>query len=100
MAWEKLSFKPRLILKPVLTKVEYYSAIKNEIIPFAATCMDVIIILTFRILKRGYKWTYLENRNRLTENKFIVTKGEWYGKDRLGVWDWQIYITIYKTDNW
>ena len=30
------------------------------------------------ILKRWYKWTYLQNRNRLTdlENKFMVTKGE------------------------
>ena len=29
-------------------------------------------------LKKGYKWTYLQNRNRLTdrENKVIVTKGE------------------------
>ena len=29
-------------------------------------------------LKRCYKWTYLQNRNRLTdiENKFMVTKGE------------------------
>ena len=34
--------------------MEYYSAIKNEIIPFAATRMDSeIIILTFRALKRG-----------------------------------------------
>ena len=29
-------------------------------------------------LKTWYKWTYLQNRNRLTvfENKFMVTKGE------------------------
>ena len=29
-------------------------------------------------LKKCYKWTYLQNRNRLTvfENKFIITKGE------------------------
>ena len=29
-------------------------------------------------LKRWYKWTYLQNRNRLTdfENKLMVTKGE------------------------
>ena len=77
MAWEKLSFKPRLILKPVLYKMEYYSAIKNEIIPFVPTCMDLeIIILTFRVLKKRYTWTYLKNRNRLTKNKFIVIKGE------------------------
>ena len=30
------------------------------------------------ILKKWYKWTYLQNRKRLTdiENKFMVTKGE------------------------
>ena len=29
-------------------------------------------------LKKGYKWTNLQNRNRLTdtENKLMVTKGE------------------------
>ena len=33
-------------------------------------------------LKKWYKWTYLQNRNRLTdlENKFMVTKGERWGE--------------------
>ena len=33
-----------------------------------------------------YKWTYLQNRKRLTdtESKFMITKG---GRDKLGVWD-------------
>ena len=33
-----------------------------------------------------YKWTYLENRNRITdvENNFMATKVEWEGKDKLG----------------
>ena len=26
--------------------------------------------------KKWYKWTYLQNRNRETENKLMVTKGE------------------------
>ena len=32
-------------------------------------------------LKKWYKWTYLQNRNRLTdiENKLMVTKGERWG---------------------
>ena len=30
-------------------------------------------------LKKWYKWTYLQNRNRLTENKIMVTKGEKLG---------------------
>ena len=44
-------------------------------------------------LKKWYKWTYLQNRNRLTdiENKLTVTKGdsgeEWRGREKLGVWD-------------
>ena len=41
-------------------------------------------------LRKGYKWTYLQNRNRLTdiENKFMVTKGDGGGeRDKLGVWN-------------
>ena len=32
--------------------------------------------------KKWYKWTYLQNRNRLTdlEIKFMVTKGEMWGE--------------------
>ena len=47
------------------------------------------------------KMKLLQNRNKLTdiENKFMVTKGEGvWGKDKLGVWDWQIQTTIYKID--
>ena len=42
-------------------------------------------------LKKWYKWTDLQNRNRLTgiENKLMVTKGEsgWRGSYKLRVWD-------------
>ena len=41
-------------------------------------------------LKKWYKWTYLQNRNRLTdiENKVTVTKREMGGgRDKLEVWD-------------
>ena len=36
-------------------------------------------------LKKGYKWTYLQNRNRLTdsENKLKVTKGERWGEGEI-----------------
>ena len=62
--------------------------------PFAATRMDLEIIILgevsqtekdknhdiayMRNLKKRYKWTYLQNRNRPTdiENKLVVTKGE------------------------
>ena len=85
--------------------MEYYSAIKNEILPFAATWMDLEIIILSEVksdrerqisydvtytwnLKNWNKWTYLQNRNRLTdiENKLTVTKGE-TGRDKLQVWD-------------
>ena len=72
--------------------MKYYSAIKkNEMMPLAATWMDLKIILSevrkrqvsYDVTymwnpKRKYKWNDLQNRNRLTdiENKFMVTKGE------------------------
>ena len=39
------------------------------------------------IQAKWYKWTYLQQRNRLTdiENKVMVTKGEEDGK--IGIWD-------------
>ena len=30
------------------------------------------------------------------EKKLMVTKGEKQGEDKLGIWDQQIHITIYK----
>ena len=73
--------------------MECYSAIKkNEIMPFSASWMELeIVILSksdterqisyditnmWNIKKRGYKWTYLQNRSRVTdvENKLMVTR--------------------------
>ena len=53
-------------------------------------------------LKKWYKWSSLQNRNRLTdlENKLRVTQVErWGEKHKLGVWDWHIHTTVYKIDN-
>ena len=63
--------------------VEYYSTIKkNEIMPFAATWMDLESIILSEISqiknevwhtfyveskKKWYKWTYLQNRKRFTD---------------------------------
>ena len=68
--------------------VEYFSAIKNEIMPIVATWMDLEIIILSKKkipyditymwnLKKGYKWTYVQNRSRITdvENKLMVTGG-------------------------
>ena len=40
--------------------------------------------------KKGYKWTYLQNRNRHMnlENRCVATKGErWKRRNKLGGWD-------------
>ena len=71
--------------------MEYFSAIKNEIMPIVATWMDLEIIILSEVrkkqipyditymwnLKKGYKWTYLQNRSRIidVENKLMVTGG-------------------------
>ena len=92
--------------------VEYYSAIKNEIMPFAAIWVQLEIIILSEVRKRKtniiwyhlhveskiwHKWTYSRNRNRLTdiENWLVVAKcrgvGEgWTGS--LGLVDANYYI--------
>ena len=74
--------------------MEYYSAIKkNEILPFAATCMNLegIILseisqtekeqiqcdITYVESKKHYKLVNITKRSRLTdiENKLVVTSG-------------------------
>ena len=57
-------------------------------------------------LKKWYKWTYLQNRNRVTdvEHKLMVTKGESGGgiNWEIGIDIWHsrhIKSTIYKIDN-
>ena len=99
--------------------MEYYSAIKkNEIMPFAATWMDLEIIILSDVVRqrktniiwyhlyvestKWYKWTYLQNRNRLTnfKNKLMVSqRGKMVGRDKLGVWNSHIHTTIYEIDN-
>ena len=45
-----------------------------------------MVSLMCGILKNVYKWTDLQNRNRLTDfkNKFMVTKGERQGEGWIG----------------
>ena len=83
--------------------MEYYSAIKNnEIMPFAATQMDLEIIIISEVRKRKtntiryrshFIFQNLKNNVRESiyktgidiENKLKVTKGG--GEDKVGVWD-------------
>ena len=84
--------------------MEYYSAI----MPFAKTQTDLEIIILSEIFqrktniiwyqilyvesKKWYKWTYLQNRNRLTgrENLWLPK-----GKKRVGGINWVFGINIY-----
>ena len=91
--------------------MEYYSAIKkNEIMPFAATWMDLEIITLREVSqrktnimwyylyaeskKKWYRWTCLRSRNRLTDlgNELMVTGGKGGGEEI----DWEFGIDMYK----
>ena len=78
--------------------MDYYSATKkNEIMPFAATWMHLEMATLSEVrqrrdilwhslyvesTKKWYKWTYLQNRNKLTdlEKELTVPKGEEWGE--------------------
>ena len=96
----------------------YHSAIKkNKIKSLAVTWMDLEIIILNEVNpteKDNTIWYhfYVESKKndtneliykteRLTDfkNKLIVPKGKSWGWDKLGVWDWYIYTTIFKIDN-
>ena len=98
--------------------LEYYSAINmNDIMPLAATWMDLEIVILSEVRerqisyditymwnlkkKKWYKWTYLQNRNRVTDirTNLLLLKEKGEGRDELGDWDWHIHSAIYKTDN-
>ena len=92
--------------------VECYSAIRrNEIVPFVELWMDLVTVIQNEVgqkekkvlninayiwsLEKWYRGTYLQSRNRDTdeENKFMDTK-QWKERwDELGDWDWHIYAT-------
>ena len=43
-------------------------------------------------LEKWYRWTYLQSRNRDTENKHVYTKEGRQVWDELGNWDWYIQV--------
>ena len=100
--------------------MEYYSAIKKkEIMPFAATWMDLEIIILSEVSQRkiSYDIAYMQNlknkqkkkpMNLFTKQKQTQRLREWTsgyqgrrgeGRDRLGICDWHVHTAIFKTDN-
>ena len=89
--------------------MECYSAMeKSEMMAFSVIWMDLNIIILGEVgqkdrdryhvmsliceffLKKGYKWTFFQDRNRLTvfEIKLLVTRWKTGGHGGLGNWDW------------
>ena len=96
--------------------MEYYSAIKNEIMPFAAIWMDqeIIILNEVRQRKTNIIWhhLYVESKKKSDANELIYKtetdsdlgnkhsyrREAWGTRDRLGVWDWHTHTAIFKID--
>ena len=45
--------------------------------------------------KKWYNWTYLQNRNRLTEKEFMVARGEGWGEELVREFGIDMYILLY-----
>ena len=90
--------------------LEYYSAIKKSMMPFAATRMDLESMVLSEISqtkintiwyhlcmepKTWYKWTYLWNKSRHPENRLVTAKEAGEGRERLEVWDLWMQTTIH-----
>ena len=67
-------------------------------IKFRQTSHDITYMWN---LRKGYKWTYLQKRNRLPdfENKFMVSKGDRWGQGRGGLWVWDGKVLKLGCDN-
>ena len=58
------------------------------------TTWEALYCLYVESKKRGYKWTYLQNRSRVTavENNLMVTREQGRGRNKLGLAYTQDYI--------
>ena len=83
----------------VIYTMENYSSIENnETMPSVATWVDLEIHAKsvrerqvwyhlYVESKVWHKGTYLQTRNKLINFKLVITKGEQWGRNTLGVWD-------------
>ena len=97
--------------------MEYYSAIKkNEIMLFAATWIDMEIIIlkwsksdrerqvsydiaymqNLKKMIQMYLFTKLTHTHRLRKQTYGYQRGKLGGRDILGAWDWHIHTTYIK----
>ena len=50
--------------------------------------------------KKGYKWTYLQNKlSHRCRKQAYCYQGNRAGEGYLGDWDWHVYTTIHKVDD-
>ena len=86
----------------VMYTMEWHSAIrKNEIMSFAATCMDIESVILSKVSQRSivwhplyveskkkwYKWTYYRTETDSQTELMVARRGEW-GKGYLGNLEW------------
>ena len=93
-----------------------FSHKKNKIMPFAATWMDLeiviisevsqtkkdkyhMILLIGGIFKERVQMNLFTKQSHRCRKQNYGYQGVRWGRDKLGEWDWYIHITVYKIDN-
>ena len=79
-----------MLLGPRDCQSEWSKSDRERQVSYVIACMR-----NLKKKKIGYKWTYLQKGNRVTdiENNLWLPR-EKVGGDKLGDWDWHIYTTI------